>query len=62
MPIWNVDPDDLNLNPNPNPNPNLDNDAKAGNTMIIMIINAPKGTKMYTASYTCYNLCNGPIM
>ena len=41
MPIWNVDPGDLNLNPNLNP----DNDALAGNAMIIMIINEPKGTK-----------------
>ena len=35
MPIWNVNPDDLN--PNPSPNPNLDDDALAGNAMIMII-------------------------
>ena len=44
MPIWNVDPGDLNLNPNPN----LDDDALAENAMI-MIIKKHKGQKKFRA-------------
>ena len=46
LPIWNVNPDDLN--PNPSPNPNLDDDALAGNAMI-MITKKHKGPRKVRA-------------
>ena len=50
MSIWNVNPDDPNPNPNPNPNlspnPNLDDDALAGDKMI-MITKEHRDPKIY---------------
>ena len=48
MPIWNVDPGDLNPNqhPNPSPNLNLEDDAIDGDNMK-MIIKEHKDPKIY---------------
>ena len=46
MPIWNVDPGDLNPNPNQHPNPNLDDDTLAGNAMIMITKDRAQGSKV----------------